>query len=161
VDQAPTSPKQSNPPTREQLIQALLYLIEGHDVPPRYVEAIKALVLPRRVGRRASMRLGTATARRRGTHISIRRVIAPSDKAPGFGESGLPGHLLHCPSCRSDYVAWSGPPIVDRCDDSSAWEGRGSLLTIPMQGECGHDFEISLGFHKGGTWLFVSSEAAA
>jgi hypothetical protein len=98
---------------------------------------------------------------RHATRVSIRRLIAPSDQGPGFGEYGLPGHLLHCPQCRSDYVSWSGPPTVDACDDSSAWEGRGSLLTIPMQGECGHDFLVSFGFHKGRTWLFVASEAAA
>lgn len=48
------TPNQSNPPTREQLIQALLYLIEGHSVPRRYVDSLGALIERQRGRRRAA-----------------------------------------------------------------------------------------------------------
>jgi hypothetical protein len=105
--------------------------------------------------------LGARQEHDRPARLSIRRLIAPADTASGYGELGLPGHVLHCPECRSDYVGWDGVPAIEMSDDNSAWEGRGSVLTIPMQGECGHNFVISLGFHKGRTWLFVSCETAA
>lgn len=35
------------------------------------------------------------------------------------------------------------------------WGGRGDLAVIPMWGECGSQWEVCIGFHKGQSRIFV------
>jgi hypothetical protein len=74
VSSAPTSPKQFRPPSREQLVQALLYLIEGHDVPDRYLLGLIQIAMQRLRARRglAPMR----TVRQGRSKVTRRRAAA-------------------------------------------------------------------------------------
>lgn len=68
------------------------------------------------------------------------------------------GESLLCPVCGFKYVHFTDPPSdFTPNDDYKAWEGRGSALRIPMWGECGHEFEIRLGFHKGNMYVVVEN----
>ena len=40
-------------------------------------------------------------------------------------------------------------------DHYKAWEGRGHCIVIPIEGECGHVWNICIGFHKGQNFMFV------
>jgi len=35
---------------------------------------------------------------------------------------------------------------------------KGDVISIPFHGECGHVWELCLGFHKGNTLIFVKTE---
>ena len=63
---------------------------------------------------------------------------------------------LVCPVCGFEYCHFEKPKFK-KCDDYSAWQGRGSLITIPCYCENGHTFEICLGFHKGNTSVFTQN----
>jgi hypothetical protein len=41
----------------------------------------------------------------------------------------------------------------------AGWSGRGDLLVVPVEGECGHNWEVCFGFHKGETILFARTAA--
>lgn len=63
---------------------------------------------------------------------------------------------LQCPLCRDTYQHTDTPQTIAGNDNYAAgWEGRGDLLMIPIEGECGHLWEICFGFHKGETFVFV------
>lgn len=89
--------------------------------------------------------------------VSVRRLLAPNDRAAGFGELGLPGNRLYCPECSSEYVHVTGASTFTVTDDGDAWEGRGSLESIPMECEGGHAFSIRIGFHKGQSFMWVAA----
>lgn len=63
--------------------------------------------------------------------------------------------LLVCPVCAGIYNHHEAPVKSESQDDYKAWTGRGDLLVIPLWGECGSQWEICLGFHKGETSAFV------
>lgn len=35
------------------------------------------------------------------------------------------------------------------------WEGRGSILVVPVICECRHKYDLCIGFHKGENYLFA------
>lgn len=60
-----------------------------------------------------------------------------------------------CPVCGFDYVHEGIPYTVKGNDHGDAWEGRGDLIVVPFDGECGHTWELCFGHHKGQTTAFV------
>jgi len=63
--------------------------------------------------------------------------------------------MLVCPVCSFEYTHIGEPRTVNGNDNYDAWSGRGDLLVIPFTGECGSEWEICFGFHKGNTDTFV------
>ena len=64
--------------------------------------------------------------------------------------------VIRCPQCGSEYQHFRHPILADGQDNYKAgWSGRGDLLIIPIEGECGHMWEICLGFHKGQLGIFA------
>lgn len=64
---------------------------------------------------------------------------------------------LICPICGEDYHHLGEPHTVSGEDSYKAWAGRGDRLVIPIEGECGHNWSINIGFHKG--WNYIWAEA--
>jgi hypothetical protein len=65
-------------------------------------------------------------------------------------------HKVVCPVCGFDYAHLIGTRLVSGNDNYAAgWGGRGDLVAVHFEGECGHDWEICFGFHKGQTFTFV------
>jgi hypothetical protein len=64
---------------------------------------------------------------------------------------------LRCPVCHDTYQhTMRTPKPIDAEDNYQAgWGGRSELLLIPVEGVCGHLWEICLGFHKGETFASV------
>lgn len=60
-----------------------------------------------------------------------------------------------CPVCNYDYVHFE-EPIYKASNDTSgvAWDGRGDVIKIPMWCERDHKWELTIGFHKGNTFIF-------
>lgn len=67
---------------------------------------------------------------------------------------GLHANLV-CPICGFNYNHMGDPFKAKGNDSYEAWIGRGDLLVIPFQGECGSEWEFCFGFHKGETVSFV------
>ena len=63
--------------------------------------------------------------------------------------------LLVCPVCSFEYNHIGEPRKVSGNDNYDAWQGRGDLLVVPFKAECGSEWEICFGFHKGQTNAFV------
>ncbi len=67
------------------------------------------------------------------------------------------GQRLLCPVCGHTYTHAAGPVEVPSHDEyGAAWDGRGDAIAIPISGECGHNWALVLGQHKGETYLFTS-----
>lgn len=62
---------------------------------------------------------------------------------------------LVCPECSFDYTHIGKPRKASGNDNYEVWKGRGDFLVIPFTGECGSEWEICIGFHKGQTDAFV------
>ena len=63
---------------------------------------------------------------------------------------------LLCPCCGSEFNHTRPPYIKDGSDNYEAkWHGRGDLNIMPMWGECGSEWELCVGFHKGNSPIFV------
>ena len=62
---------------------------------------------------------------------------------------------LVCPGCGDTYQHTGSPQAVSTEDYGAGWGGRGPLLVVPVEGECGHSWEMCFGFHKGETFTFV------
>ena len=62
---------------------------------------------------------------------------------------------VKCPVCGSEYVSVANMRQVSGEDSYKAggWV-RGDLNVIGFAGECGHEFELCFGFHKGNTAAF-------
>ena len=63
--------------------------------------------------------------------------------------------LLRCPICRFEYQRFSDPELISGEDNYKAWHGRGDLIKIPFFGECGHNWNICIGHHKGQSFAFI------
>lgn len=65
--------------------------------------------------------------------------------------------MLKCPFCGDGYVH-AGAPYVERSpsDYGNNWWGRGQLIRIPFEGECGSEWDLCIGQHKGNEYIFVS-----
>ena len=70
-----------------------------------------------------------------------------------------PMATLKCPTCGFNYVHPVGTENVKGHDNYKArdetWDGRGDLLKVKFYGECGSEFELRFGFHKGNTAFWV------
>lgn len=74
---------------------------------------------------------------------------------PDFGEET---DLMKCPQCPGIYSHFIGVEEIPGEDTYRAWEGRGDLIRIKYRGECGHNWAIEIGYHKGQNFIRVSSE---
>lgn len=64
------------------------------------------------------------------------------------------GGLVLCPKCGNEYNHF-GKPYITESDNYTAWEGRGDLLSIPVECESFHKWEICFGHHKGYNYCFT------
>ena len=67
------------------------------------------------------------------------------------------GDLINCPKCGFNC---SHLGDVDRRPGNDNYEaegftGRGDVIATELHGECGHSWEICLGFHKGEVSIFA------
>ena len=63
---------------------------------------------------------------------------------------------LKCPVCGDDYQhIGSRQDVPGRDSYEAGWGGRGDLLVIPVEGECGHTWQLCFGSHKGNVAAFV------
>jgi hypothetical protein len=65
------------------------------------------------------------------------------------------GAQVLCPKCGIEYIHLIEPVFV-KTDSYDGWEGRGSVVRVPMYCENNHVWEVRYGFHKGNT--FVQTE---
>ncbi len=66
------------------------------------------------------------------------------------------GVRLECPICQDTYQhAGAYQRVPGRDNYEAGWGGSGDLLVVPVQGECGHRWELCFGSHKGETLCFV------
>ena len=70
------------------------------------------------------------------------------------GDSNGFGDIIKCPICNFDYSHIQEIKILNS-DEYKAWPGRGSCIVIPFEGECGHAWNICIGFHKGQNFAFI------
>lgn len=79
---------------------------------------------------------------------------AISEEAAFFG--GVP-HVVEmvCPVCGDSYTQVVNRKRIDGEDDYQAWSGRGDCVKVLFQGECGAEWNVCFGFHKGNTAAFV------
>jgi hypothetical protein len=72
-----------------------------------------------------------------------------------FEEESDSNPWVVCPTCECINVHLVYMKQVDGQDSYKAgWGGRGDLHVLGFEGECGHDFEVCFGFHKGITSVF-------
>jgi hypothetical protein len=63
---------------------------------------------------------------------------------------------LKCPGCEHPHQHLLKPAFIDGNDSYEAhWGGKGDLVIVPIESECGSKWEICFGFHKGTTSLFI------
>ena len=63
---------------------------------------------------------------------------------------------IQCPECGFECQHCEMPKVIEGHDNyESGWGGRGDLIVIPVCGECGSEWEICFGFHKGVTSTFI------
>jgi len=72
-----------------------------------------------------------------------------------FGEEDY-FYLIKCPACGFEFNHFRAPYVVKGNDNYEAWRGRGSMVVIPFWGECGHEWELCIGFHKGQCFMFTN-----
>src|SRR5262245_52125336 len=63
--------------------------------------------------------------------------------------------MMVCPDCGFEYSRIGEPRKVSGNDDYKAWAGKGDLLVVPFEGECGSKWEMCFGVHKGNTDVFI------
>ena len=65
-----------------------------------------------------------------------------------------------CPICGFNYQHHFSKASVKYGKDNYEAQAhvRGDVISIPFSGECGHVWELCLGFHKGDTFVFVRTE---
>jgi hypothetical protein len=87
------------------------------------------------------------------------REIIPLERVVESGQSTFRNRpafkRLVCPVCRNTNQHTGEPQTVSIGDYEAGWGGRGSLLVVPVEGECGHLWEMCFGFHKRETFAFV------
>lgn len=66
---------------------------------------------------------------------------------------------IQCPVCGYNYQHHLSSAEVKDGEDAYKAERcvRGDVISIPMQGECGHVWELCIGFHKGNSLIFVKT----
>lgn len=61
-----------------------------------------------------------------------------------------------CPVCGGTYSHLMHTETKEGCDKGLAWQGRGDCHVIEFKGECGHNWALCVGFHKGENFLFMT-----
>ena len=66
--------------------------------------------------------------------------------------------LLHCPYCGYEYVHLGKPLTFSGGDNYDAkgvfgLDVRGDVQALLFEGECGHQWALAFGFHKGYTYF--------
>jgi hypothetical protein len=80
---------------------------------------------------------------------------SPKDLPFRFGPEGVGhGRLVACPVCGFEYNRVVKPLDVGSGDDYGVWKGRGDLWAMELKGECGSEWALCLGFHKGQTFVY-------
>ena len=73
------------------------------------------------------------------------------------GDFRYKGCQVTCPVCGFNCTK-AGDSVREHGRDNwetSAPAYRGDLVRLPFSGECGHNWELCFGFHKGETFAFV------
>lgn len=85
--------------------------------------------------------------------ISLRRALSTSPSTWGTEPNYI---TMLCPVCQFDCTHTHGVKTVKGNDNYEAgWAGRGDLVVVTMGGECGHGWELCIGFHKGQQAIFT------
>ncbi len=82
----------------------------------------------------------------------------PDDQFEQWAQEHDLMYLWECPVCGYGYSHFDGFEEIDGEDDYKAWEGRGNCYIMKFWGECGHKWNISIGFHKGENFVKVESD---
>lgn len=65
---------------------------------------------------------------------------------------------INCPVCGYDFNHIAETEIRHGKDSYQAWQGRGDLVKIFIEGECGHKWNLCLGSHKGQIFIFCEHD---
>ena len=85
--------------------------------------------------------------------IPISKMLADQEDM-GWGDPAFANVV--CPLCQFHCTHTDGVRTVRGDDDHKAgWGGRGDLVVVSMWGECGHRWELCIGFHKGNQAIFT------
>jgi hypothetical protein len=68
------------------------------------------------------------------------------------------GAQIQCPVCWEPYQHHAGTEQIDGKDAYKAWGGRGDVVLVRFDGECGHRWSLRFGFHKGNIYVFWHDE---
>jgi hypothetical protein len=60
-----------------------------------------------------------------------------------------------CPVCGFNYSRIQNQKLIDGNDDYQAWAGRGDVVKLLFVGECGAEWHMCFGFHKGTTYAYA------
>jgi hypothetical protein len=60
-----------------------------------------------------------------------------------------------CPVCGFNYTRIQNQKLIDGNDDYQAWAGRGDVAKLLFVGECGAEWHMCFGFHKGTTYAYA------
>ena len=63
---------------------------------------------------------------------------------------------ITCPICGYTYSHVVDVVRKEGGIEWAAWSGRGDCIYIRFEGECGHAWEIGVGYHKGENFIFWS-----
>lgn len=66
-------------------------------------------------------------------------------------DGGSDQRNLFCPVCHCINTHVNAPYLLV----SSSWHGNGELAVTPLWSECGSEWEVCIGFHKGDAPIFV------
>jgi hypothetical protein len=64
--------------------------------------------------------------------------------------------LLKCPACGFNYNHILKAEEIDGEDSYRAWMGRGDMIMVKFSGECGHEWSLRIGFHKGESFIYAA-----
>lgn len=80
---------------------------------------------------------------------SLKKIISCGGEPYGVSE------LVVCPVCGDDYTHVVKNTLIDGKDDYQAWAGRGDCVKVLFGAECGAEWNVCFGFHKGNTSAFL------
>lgn len=73
-----------------------------------------------------------------------------------FFSSGIVD-LIKCPVCGGSYSHITRSSVRESHDKGEAWTGRGDCIELRFDGECGHIWNLCIGYHKGENYLFMEA----
>ena len=75
-------------------------------------------------------------------------------------DSDFNANVICCPVCGCNYSHQECEIEMHTSDNYKAWAGRGEVIVIPFEGECGHKWKLCIGYHKGKNYIFNEVEEA-